>query len=108
VVGENTILVAQVGISGSTRIGKSVILAGQVGIADHVEIGDGVRVGAQSGIGKSIPAGQAVSGSPAIPHRDWLKNCYIISRLPELRKRIMDMEKKLVALEQATALWKEG
>ncbi len=99
VVGENSIIVAQVGISGSTRLGRNVILAGQVGLAGHLEIGDNVRVGAQSGIAKSIPPGRSMSGSPAIDHRDWLKNCHIISRLPEMRKKVMDIEKRLTALE---------
>lgn len=100
VVGEDSIIVAQVGISGSTRLGRNVILAGQVGLAGHLEIGDNVRVGAQSGIAKSIPPGRSVSGSPAIDHRDWLKNCRIISRLPEMRKKVMDVEKRLTALER--------
>jgi UDP-3-O-[3-hydroxymyristoyl] glucosamine N-acyltransferase len=91
VVGENSIIVAQVGISGSTRVGRNVILAGQVGVVGHVEIGDGVRVGAQSGVARSVSAGQTVSGSPAIAHRDWLKNCQILSRLPEMRKKIMEL-----------------
>lgn len=101
VLGENTIIIAQVGISGSTVVGKNVILAGQVGVTGHLEIGDNVRVGAQSGIAKSIPPGQSVSGSPAIAHRDWLKNCHIISRLPELRRTIRDLEKRVAELEQA-------
>ena len=102
IIGEDSIIIAQVGISGSTKIGKHVILAGQVGVTGHLEIGDSVRVGAQSGIAKSIPAGQTVSGSPAIDHRDWLKNCHIVSRLPELRKKIMDLEKRLASLEENT------
>ena len=102
VVGEDSIIVAQVGISGSTRIGKQVVLAGQVGVAGHLEVGDGVRVGAQSGVAQSIPAGEVVSGSPAIPHQDWLRNCHIIRRLPEWRKRLMEVEKRLAALEQST------
>ena len=101
VVGEDSIIIAQVGISGSTKIGKNVILAGQVGVTGHLEIGDDVRVGAQSGIAKSIPSGQTVSGSPAISHRDWLKNCQILSRLPELRKKIISLEKRLAEIEQA-------
>jgi UDP-3-O-[3-hydroxymyristoyl] glucosamine N-acyltransferase len=108
VLGENTIIIAQVGISGSTVVGKNVILAGQVGVTGHLEIGDNVRVGAQSGIAKSIPPGQSVSGSPAIAHRDWLKNCHIISRLPELRKTIRDLEKRVAALEQALDSRKKG
>jgi UDP-3-O-[3-hydroxymyristoyl] glucosamine N-acyltransferase len=102
VVGEDSIIIAQVGISGSSKIGKNVILAGQVGVTGPLEIGDSVRVGAQSGIAKSIPAGQTVSGSPAIDHRAWLKNCHILSRLPELRKKIMDLEKGLASLEEKT------
>lgn len=102
VIGENSVIVAQVGISGSTRVGKNVILAGQVGVTGHLEIGDKVRVGAQSGVAKSIPAGQTVSGSPAIPHRDWLKNSQILSRLPELRKKIINLEERLAALEQTS------
>jgi UDP-3-O-[3-hydroxymyristoyl] glucosamine N-acyltransferase len=108
VIGEDSIIIAQVGISGSTKIGKNVILAGQVGVTGHLEIGDSVRVGAQSGIAKSIPAGQTVSGSPAIDHRDWLKNCHIVSRLPELRKKIMDLEKRLASLEEKTDSQKRG
>ncbi|UCG13750.1 MAG: UDP-3-O-(3-hydroxymyristoyl)glucosamine N-acyltransferase [Deltaproteobacteria bacterium] len=102
VVGEDTIIVAQVGISGSVRIGKNVILAGQVGVAGHLEIGDGVRVGAQSGIPKSIPPGQAVTGSPAIAHRTFLRQVQFIQRLPELSKRVKDLEQRLEAMEKAT------
>jgi UDP-3-O-[3-hydroxymyristoyl] glucosamine N-acyltransferase len=102
VVGEDSIIIAQVGISGSTKVGKNVILAGQVGVIGHLEIGDNVQVGAQSGIAKSIPSGQKVAGSPAISHRVWLKNCQILSHLPELRKKIISLEKRLAALEKAT------
>ena len=108
VVGEDTLLIAQVGISGSVRVGKNVILAGQVGVAGHLEIGDGVQVGAQSGIGKSVPAGQIVSGSPAFDHRVWLRSVNIVSRLPELRKTIMKLEKRLEALEQTADEQQEG
>ena len=101
VVGEDSIIIAQVGISGSTKIGRNVILAGQVGVTGHLEIGDNVQVGAQSGIAKSVPPGRTVSGSPAISHRVWLKNCQILSRLPELRKKIIRLEKRLAELEQA-------
>ncbi|MFP3870761.1 MAG: UDP-3-O-(3-hydroxymyristoyl)glucosamine N-acyltransferase [Syntrophobacteria bacterium] len=102
IVGEDSIIVAQVGISGSTRIGKNVILAGQVGVGGHLDIGDGVRVGAQSGVAKSVPPAHTVSGSPAIAHRDWLKNCQITSKLPELRKKLRELERRLTALERVT------
>ena len=101
VVGEDSIIIGQVGISGSTKVGKNVILAGQVGVADNLEIGDNVRVGAQSGIHRSIPPGQTVVGSPAVADRDFWRNVHIISRLPEMRKKLKDMEKRLTALESA-------
>jgi UDP-3-O-[3-hydroxymyristoyl] glucosamine N-acyltransferase len=103
VIGENSIIVAQVGISGSTKLGKRVILAGQVGLVGHIEIGDGVMVGAQSGVAENIEPGQLMTGSPAMPHRQWLRVQAIVAKLPELRstirslvKRVEELEKKLV------------
>lgn len=101
VIGEDSIIIAQVGISGSTKVGKNVILAGQVGVADNLEIGNDVRVGAQSGIHRSVPPGQTVVGSPAVADRDFWRKVHIISRLPEMRKKLKDMEKRLTALESA-------
>ena len=98
-VGENTVLVAQVGISGSTTIGRHVVLAGQVGVAGHIHIGDRVMVAGQSGIHSNIPEGQIVSGSPTMPHKTFLKVQSIIPRLPELRKKISALEKRLRRLE---------
>jgi UDP-3-O-[3-hydroxymyristoyl] glucosamine N-acyltransferase len=100
VVGEDSIIVAQVGISGSTRIGKGVVLAGQVGVVGHLEIGDGVRVGAQAGVTKSISPGQEVLGSPAVAYREFVRTSGMISRLPDLRKKVMELEKRLAQLEQ--------
>jgi UDP-3-O-[3-hydroxymyristoyl] glucosamine N-acyltransferase len=100
VIGEDSIIVAQVGISGSVEIGRYVVMGGQVGIVDHVKIGDRVMIGSQSGVAKSIPAGQVVSGSPAIPHRNWLRAATLMSRLPELNRRLRDVEKKLAGLEE--------
>ncbi len=99
-VGENTVLVAQVGISGSTTIGKHAILAGQAGISGHLKIGDNAVVGPQAGVGKSVPDGQVVSGSPEMPHKLWLRACRIIPRLPELKKRLNSMEKQLNKMEE--------
>ena len=98
-VGENTILVAQVGISGSTTIGRHVVLAGQVGVAGHIHIGDHVMVGGQSGISGDVPAGQVISGSPTMPHKTWLKVQRIIPRLPDLRRKIAMLERRLKRLE---------
>lgn len=99
IVGENTVLVAQVGIAGSSTIGKHAILAGQAGISGHLHIGDNAVVGPQAGVGKSIPDGEIVSGSPEMPHKVWLKACRVIPRLPELKKRLTSMEKRLDKLE---------
>ena len=93
VVGENTLLCAQVGLGGSSRIGKDVVLTGQVGVAGHLEIGDGVIATAQTGIPNSVEAGQMVSGYPAIENRLWLKCSAVFKRLPELLKRIEALEK---------------
>ncbi|MBW1841230.1 MAG: UDP-3-O-(3-hydroxymyristoyl)glucosamine N-acyltransferase [Deltaproteobacteria bacterium] len=98
-VGENTILVSQVGISGSCTIGKHAVLAGQAGIAGHLTIGDNAIVGPQAGIGKSVPAGEIVSGSPGLPHRLWLRVQNVVSKLPEMKKRISEIEKRLNKIE---------
>ncbi len=98
-IGANSIIVAQVGISGSTVIGENVLLAGQVGIVGHVKIGDGVMVGGKSGVAKDIPPGEIVSGTPAVPHRIWLKLTRLIPRLPEFFKRLRDLETRLKQIE---------
>ena len=101
IVGENTVLVAQVGISGSVTIGKNAILAGQAGIAGHLTIGDGAVVGPQTGVGKSVPDGQIVSsGIPEMPHRLWLRVQRFIPKLPEFSKRLAGLEKRLKSLEK--------
>lgn len=94
-VGENTLLVAQVGIAGSASIGRHSVLAGQVGVSGHLRIGDNVTVGPQAGVAHSIPDNAVVSGSPEIPHKLWLRVQRIIPRLPELKKKIESLEKKL-------------
>ncbi|MEK6690838.1 MAG: UDP-3-O-(3-hydroxymyristoyl)glucosamine N-acyltransferase [Nitrospirota bacterium] len=99
IIGEDSIILAQVGISGSTEIGKHVILAGQAGIADHIKIGDNVVVIAQSGVGHDIEPNQVISGTLAIPHKDWLKAQAIFSKLPEIRKKITDLEERIKRLE---------
>ncbi len=95
VVGDHTLLIAQVGIAGSATIGKQTIIAGQVAVAPHITIGDQVMVGPQSGVNKSIADKQVFTGSPAMPHRLFLKVAQIMQSLPELRKRILRLEKKL-------------
>ena len=100
VVGEDTVLVAQVGISGSVTIGNHAILAGQAGVAQHLTIGNRTTVGPQAGIGKSVPDGQIVSGSPGMPHRLWLKASNIIPTLPDMKKKIRELERRVEELEK--------
>jgi UDP-3-O-[3-hydroxymyristoyl] glucosamine N-acyltransferase len=94
-IGTDCVLVAQVGIAGSTRIGNRVVLAGQVGLSGHLEIGDDCRVGAQSGVSRSIPAGSDVSGSPAMDHRTFLRSAALQPKLPEMHSRLKKLESQL-------------
>jgi len=94
-VGENSIIVAQVGISGSTKLGKAVVLAGQVGLVGHLEIGDYAMVGAQSGVAKSLEGGQAYFGSPARPIKEEARIEAAIRHLPELIKRVAKIEHEI-------------
>lgn len=103
VVGEDTVLVAQVGIAGSVTIGDHAVLAGQAGITGHITIGNGATVGPQCGVARSVADGEVVSGSPEMPHRLWLKVSSIIRRLPEMKRKIRDLEKRVADLEKALA-----
>jgi UDP-3-O-[3-hydroxymyristoyl] glucosamine N-acyltransferase len=99
IIGENCIIVSQTGISGSTKLGEHVTIGGQVGIVGHLDIGDNVMVGAKSGVHNSISAGQIYSGYPAFPHKEWLKAASVFSKLPEMRKTINSLEKRIQELE---------
>jgi UDP-3-O-[3-hydroxymyristoyl] glucosamine N-acyltransferase len=100
VVGENTVLVAQVGIAGSTEIGKWVALGGQVGVVGHIKIGDQARVGAQSGVARDVKSGETLSGSPAFPHREWLRSQVVFPKLPEIKKNLAALEARVSELER--------
>ena len=98
-IGAGSLLVAQVGVSGSTRLGKGVVLGGQVGLVGHIELGDRVMVGAQSGVAKSLAAGEVVSGTPAMPHRLWLRVGGALKRLPDMVKEVRDLKGRIDRLE---------
>ncbi|MBK7140947.1 MAG: UDP-3-O-(3-hydroxymyristoyl)glucosamine N-acyltransferase [bacterium] len=91
-VGEDCLIIAQVGISGSTKLGNRVILAGQVGLVGHIELGDDVRVGAQSGVKDSVPAGKTMFGYPAREIMATKRIEASLSRLPDLFKRVRRLE----------------
>jgi UDP-3-O-[3-hydroxymyristoyl] glucosamine N-acyltransferase len=100
-IGENTVIAAQTGISGSTKIGKNCLIAGQVGFVGHIVIADGSRIGAQSGIGKSIKEpNKAWFDSPAFEYHKSLKSRVIYRNLPELEKRIQELERQIALLKQ--------
>jgi UDP-3-O-[3-hydroxymyristoyl] glucosamine N-acyltransferase len=95
-IGENSILCSQVGIAGSTSIGKNCILTGQVGVADHMEIGDNVMIMAQSGVeGRKVEDGKILFGSPAREFMEMKRIYAALPKLPELLKRVAELEKKL-------------
>jgi UDP-3-O-[3-hydroxymyristoyl] glucosamine N-acyltransferase len=94
VIGKNSVIVAQTGISGSTRVGERVTMAGQVGIAGHLEIADGTIIAAQSGVAKSLPGG-VWFGYPAVPFAEAKQQFARIHRLGKLFARVKAIEKKL-------------
>ncbi|MEO6236452.1 MAG: UDP-3-O-(3-hydroxymyristoyl)glucosamine N-acyltransferase [Vicinamibacterales bacterium] len=98
-IGRDVLLAAQVGIAGSTIIEDRVTLAGQVGVAGHLTVGTGVVASAQSGIPNSVDAGTFVSGYPAIENRGWLKASAVFRRLPELKKALAAVQRRLDDLE---------
>jgi len=101
VVGEDSLIVAQVGIAGSTKVGHHAILAGQSGISGHLNLGNHVTVGPRTGVAKSIADGQVVSSaSPSMPHRTWLRVQRVIPALPNMTKKIAELEKKIAELEK--------
>lgn len=99
VVGKHTIIVAQSGISGSTTLGQQVIIAGQVGMVGHIHVGDGAVVTAQAGVSKDVPAKWIVSGYHAQPMREEQRVQAAMRRLPELLKRVKELEKQLADLK---------
>ncbi len=101
-VGENTVIAAQSGISGSTKVGKNCIIGGQVGIVGHIQIADGTRINAQSGVSKSVTGPHtALTGTPAYDYKSSLKSQAIFRNLPQLHQRLLKLEE---TIEELTAL----
>jgi len=92
-VGDLSIIIAQVGISGSSVIGRGVTLAGQAGLQGHIHVGDGAVIGAQAGVISDVPAGATYSGYPARPHKEAMRALGALFQLPEILKRIRKLEK---------------
>ncbi len=94
-IGDGCIIVAQVGIAGSTTLGAGVTLGGQVGTQGHIHIGDGASIGGQAGVFGDVPAGAVYSGYPARPHKEALRAQANLFRIPELRQRVRELERRL-------------
>jgi UDP-3-O-[3-hydroxymyristoyl] glucosamine N-acyltransferase len=92
-VGKNTLICAQAGLAGSSIVGDNAILAGQAGVAGHCTLGDGVVLTAQSGVSHDVPAGKMLSGSPAFENRSWLRAVAVFQRLPEILRRLNQLER---------------
>jgi UDP-3-O-[3-hydroxymyristoyl] glucosamine N-acyltransferase len=102
-IGEHCILVSQAGIAGSTKLGSYVILGGQVGLAGHLKIGSGVSVAAQSGVMNNIPDGEKWIWTPAQPDRQAKRQMIALQQLPELFRRVKELERQREAKSQPPA-----
>jgi UDP-3-O-[3-hydroxymyristoyl] glucosamine N-acyltransferase len=100
-VGENTVMAAQTGISGSTKIGKNCMFGGQVGLAGHLKIADGTKIGAQGGIlGDVKEENTVILGSPAIELKQYLRSTVVFKKLPEMKVKIDSLEKEIESLKK--------
>jgi UDP-3-O-[3-hydroxymyristoyl] glucosamine N-acyltransferase len=97
-VGRNVLMAAQVGIAGSTEVGDDAVFGGQVGVVGHLTIGRGSVAVAQAGVSNSLDPGAMVAGSPAIDSREWRKSSVLFRRLPELKRRIEELEAREAAM----------
>ena len=98
-VGEDCIIVAQGGIAGSSKIGNHCTFGGQAAIAGHLTVGDNVMIGGRGGATGNVEANQVLSGLPLMPHKQWLRSTMTLPKLPEMRKDIQQLKKRLEELE---------
>ncbi len=101
VIGEHSVLCAQMGMAGTTTLGRRVICAGQAGLAGHLTVGDGAVIGAQAGVPKDLPGGQMYLGAPAVPRLEFGKSLAHVASLPRLKDKLKELEARLSRLEQA-------
>ena len=94
-IGQNCAMAAQVGLAGGVKLGNRVLLGGQVGIANQFSVGDNTQISAQAGVLSSIAANKIVSGSPAIDHEIFLRAATIFPRLPEMRRTLRDLKRRV-------------
>nr|MBQ6739640.1 UDP-3-O-(3-hydroxymyristoyl)glucosamine N-acyltransferase [Synergistaceae bacterium] len=94
-IGKGCIICSMSGIAGSSELGDGVILSVQAGVTDHVKVGDGAVIAARSGVTNDVKVGAVMSGFPLQPHNDAKRSLILFTRLPELFKRVKDLEKKV-------------
>ena len=99
-VGKSTVMAAQVGVAGSTKIGSNCFIGGQAGFAGHITIGDKCQVGAQAGIISEVKSGSTIIGSPAIDAKQYMKSYVYFRKLEQMKKQIDNLEKQLKALQE--------
>ena len=97
-IGKNTVMAAQVGVAGSTKIGENVMIGGQAGISGHIHIADGTKIVAQSGIPNTVRKADTLMGSPGIPLEDFKKSYFGFRKLPQILKRLQEIENKIKEL----------
>lgn len=102
-VDNHTVMSAQVGVAGSTKVGKWCMLGGQVGVAGHATIGDRTLVGAQAGIAGSVKGNVTIQGSPAIDAKAFMRSSVVFKYLPDMQSQLRDLQKEVAALREALA-----
>lgn len=100
-IGENTVMAAQTGVAGSSKVGRNCMFGGQVGISGHLKVADGTKIGAQSGVPGDVKKENSILlGYPAIDHKDFLRSSIIFRRLPELYRKVEELEKQIKHLRE--------
>jgi UDP-3-O-[3-hydroxymyristoyl] glucosamine N-acyltransferase len=94
-IGENTVIAALTGISGSSKIGRNCMFAGQVGVAGHITIGDNVKFGGQAGVMTNVPDNSTMIGSPVQNHKDFMRSMAIFRKLPQMSGDVSDLKKRM-------------
>jgi UDP-3-O-[3-hydroxymyristoyl] glucosamine N-acyltransferase len=97
-IGENSVIVALVGIAGSASLGRNVVMGGQAGVKGHIHLADYCKVAGKSGVTSNLAEGSVVSGFPAIPHKEWLKASIIFTKLPKLYGELKELRNKITKI----------
>jgi UDP-3-O-[3-hydroxymyristoyl] glucosamine N-acyltransferase len=102
-IGKNTVMASQVGVAGSTKIGENVMIGGQAGISGHIHIANGTKIVAQSGIPNTVKKADTLMGSPGIPLEDFKKSYFGFRKLPQILKRLQEIETKIKELTKVNS-----